>query len=257
MLWTHEVTVRQYISFLNAVAATDAHGLFDVESDVVRSGSPGSYVYSALPAREDMPMNFVTLYDAMRFVNWLENGQPDGVQNASTTEDGSYTITPAGIAANSIALNPGADYMLPSEDEWYKAAYYHAGTATYRAYPAGSPSPTGCALPGATPNTANCANAVGDTADVGSYTASPSPYGTFDQGGNVWEWTDEITGLDRRIRGGGFASAVSELAAASSGMDADPLAADPDLGFRVPEPSRLWQLAAGIGALIALARRRR
>jgi len=65
-----------------------------------------------------------------------------------------------------------------------------------------------------------------------------------------------VSGADRRIRGGDFASPASELAASSSGLDADPLAEDPDIGIRVPEPGRLWQLMAGIGALIALNRRR-
>ena len=62
------------------------------------------------PDSDDTPVNLVSLYDAMRFVNWLENGQPDGPQDATTTEDGAYTITPAGIAANSIVRNPGALY---------------------------------------------------------------------------------------------------------------------------------------------------
>ena len=107
-------------------------------------------------------------------------------------------------------------------------------------------------------DTANCGGAVDDTVAVGSYPAAASPSGTFDQGGNVWEWTDTIRGTARRIRGGGFASAASELAASSSGADADPLAADPDLGFRViPEPESLWQLLAGVGLLIALRGRRR
>ncbi len=82
------------------------------------------------------------------------------------------------------------------------------------------------------------------------------PNETFDQGGNVWEWTESASGADRRIRGGAFASPASELAAASSGVDADPLLEAPDVGFRLPERGCLWQLAAGVGALIALRRRR-
>jgi hypothetical protein len=124
---------------------------------------------------------------------------------------------------------------------------------SYLAYPANSSSPITCATPGTAPNTANCGDAVGDTADVGSYTASASPNGTFDQGGNVWEWTEGINVTDRRIRGGGFSSPVSELSA--SGLNADPLVEDPDVGFRVPEPSRLWQLLSGIDALIVVSRR--
>ena len=79
----HEVSVREYVSFLNAVADTDTHGLFEenpapyVGYGILRSGSPGSYAYSVVPGRANTPVNLVSLYDAMRFVNWLHNGQPE------------------------------------------------------------------------------------------------------------------------------------------------------------------------------------
>ena len=94
---------------------------------------------------------------------------------------------------------------------------------------------------------------------MGSYAASPSPQGTFDQGGNVWELTDEISGAGRRIRGGGSASPVHLLAAANSWDDVAQDARRSDLGFRVvPEPGRGASLGAGAAALcLAAARRRR
>ena len=162
------------------------------------------------------------------------------MQNATTTEHGAYTLTPEGIVANSIVRNPGALYSLPSEDEWYKAAHYDAGSSSYLESPAGSAGAVSCAAPGATPNTPSCGDAAGDTVAVGSYASAASPSGTFDQGGNVWEWTNTVSGTARRIRGGGFESLPAELAASGSGADADPQAADPDLGFRVvPEPDAL------------------
>jgi len=53
----------------------------------------------------------------MRFVNWLENGQP---ADGSGTESGVYTIG-SGVNETRAAA---ASYFIPSEDEWYKAAYY-------------------------------------------------------------------------------------------------------------------------------------
>ncbi|MGH7337093.1 MAG: S8 family serine peptidase, partial [Myxococcota bacterium] len=100
-----EVTVAQYAVFLNSVAhGEDAHGLFAPEHRITRNGEPSGWSYAAQPGGEDLPIDFVSLYDAMRFVNWLHNGQRVGGQDASTTEDGAYAINEAGIAANSIEL---------------------------------------------------------------------------------------------------------------------------------------------------------
>ncbi|MEZ4334968.1 MAG: SUMF1/EgtB/PvdO family nonheme iron enzyme [Myxococcota bacterium] len=261
----YEVRNRDYVSFLNAVADDDPNGLFNETTDprygLVRSGSPGSYQYAAVVGRENHPVRFVSLYDAMRFANWLENGQPEGAQGPGTTEDGAYTITPAGILANDIVLDPTASFALPSEDEWYKAAYYDATPPSgYFAYPTGSSVATTCTAPSAALDTANCDFAVADTIDVGSYPNAASPSGTFDQGGNVWEWTDSIAGTQRRIRGGSFAELSAALDAASSGLDEDPLAEDADLGFRVvPEPGGIEGLIVGCAASAAasVARRRR
>jgi formylglycine-generating enzyme required for sulfatase activity len=91
-----------------------------------------------------------------------------------------------------VTRNGGATIFLTSENEWYKAAYYSALATSYLDYPAGSNTPTTCAAPSATPNTANCQGAVANLTIKGSYTGSASPYGTFDQGGNVSEWNEAI-----------------------------------------------------------------
>jgi hypothetical protein len=85
---------------------------------ITQSGSSGSFSYSVKTGFADKPVNFVSFYDSLRFANWLENGQPTGAQGNATTEDGAYTITAAGILANSITRNSGATIFLTSEDEW-------------------------------------------------------------------------------------------------------------------------------------------
>jgi len=261
----YEVTNSQYAEFLNAVAAADPLGLYSASmasglGGISQNGAPGSYAYTAIAGREQMPVNFVTFHDALRFANWLHNGQPVGAQGITTTEDGAYTLTADGIAANSILRNPGAEIFLPSEDEWYKAAYYDVATASYFEYPAAMAAQTLCAAASATPNTANCGNAVGDLTAVGSYAASASPNDTFDQGGNVREWNEAVFGgTNRGVRGGGFGNSPNQLAAAGQ-SNTDPSFDRVNLGFRVasvPEPGTGLLLTAGLLVLTRRRRRRR
>ena len=163
-----EVTNTQYADFLNAVAATDPNGLYSTlmglvgsEGGITRSGSVGSYTYSTIAGREAMPVVHASFHDALRFANWLHNGQPIGDQTGSTTEGGAYTITAQGIADNTITRNAGATVYLTNEDEWYKAAFYDPVSTSYFNYPTGSDSTTICAAAGPTSNRANCSNAVG------------------------------------------------------------------------------------------------
>jgi sulfatase modifying factor 1 len=211
----YEVTNAQYVEFLNAKAASDPLGLYDpsMGSDpnggITLSGSDGSYPYATIPGFEDKPVDFVSFYDALRFVNWLANGQGSG-----DTETGSYTLlggTEVPSNGLTVTRNPDATIFLPSENEWYKAAYYDPISMAYFRYPTGTNTATGCATPTATPSQANCDDVAGGVVDVGSYTGSASPYGTFDQGGNVWEWNEEIvSGLCRGNRGGGWSLPASD-----------------------------------------------
>ena len=67
-------------------------------------------------------MSYVSCFDALRFANWLHNGQ-----GSSDTENGAYTLlggTPMPTNGASVTRKPAATLVLPSEDEWYKAAYF-------------------------------------------------------------------------------------------------------------------------------------
>ncbi len=206
----HEVTTGQYTEFLNAVADSDPNELYNPNMwssqygcKIQRLGSSGTYIYSIAADRADRPVNYVSFFDAMRFTNWLENGQPTGDQGFGTTEDGTYTISD-GL---SEARDPNATFFIPSEDEWYKAAYHKndGPTDNYWDYQtssdnapgyvnnSGDLSGTGTAFVEGGTDPGNYATYDGDygtkgigspywMTEVGEWENSESPYGTFDQG---------------------------------------------------------------------------
>ena len=158
--------------------------------------------------------------------------------------------------------NPTASVFLPSEDEWYKAAYYDPIASLYYDYPTGTNAIINCVAPGGdTGNSANCGGAVNALTDVGAYTLSDSPNGTFDQAGNLYEWNEEIKvgGTERGARGGDFRTPVGFAAAFADnhGTLGDPDGGYDVVGIRVasiPEPSTGLLVMTG---LLALAARRR
>ena len=143
----YDVTVGQYTDFLNAVAA-DRH-LRPVQhvmatdlniAGIARSGSSGSYTYSVIGSSANLPITYVSWGDAARFANWLQNGQPTwsgGVRRHAFHRNGAYTLNgQSPIALDAVTRNADATIVIPSEDEWYKAAYYDpANAARYYQYP--------------------------------------------------------------------------------------------------------------------------
>ena len=269
----YEVTIGQYTSFLNAVAATDTYSLYNASmatdlniAGITRAGSSGSFSYSVIGSGS-RPISYVSWFDAARFANWMNNGATVG----ASTETGAYTLNGATSGVN-FTKNAGATWWMPSEDEWYKAAYYKGGgtNAGYWVYPTQSDSAPGNDIGGA----ANQANYyAGDYAvtqsstysstlnyltDAGAFSASDSAYDTFDQGGNVWEWNPAVSGSSRGLRGGSWRSSVIGLR--SSVRDFfDPAVENFFVGFRVasvPEPSTAVLVLMGVGALYLWKRRR-
>jgi formylglycine-generating enzyme required for sulfatase activity len=280
----YEVTAGQYTEFLNAVADTDTYGLYNTEMwsatygygcKIQRSGSVGSYTYSVANNSTDgywanRPVNYVSYGDSMRFANWLHNGQPTGAQGLSTTEDGAYYLDGAMTDEQLQAVSRKtavAKWAVTSEDEWYKAAYHKnnsvtGGAANYYDYPTSSDSVPSNDL--TTPDGGNNANCyqngytIGSPyyrTQVGEFENSDSPYGTFDQGGNQWEWNEAVRGSSRGLRGG--SNDCYDIYMRASYRD-DSFPSHDAFSFRVsevPEPASIGVMA--LGSLGMLLRRRR
>lgn len=281
----HEVTAGQYTQFLNAVAKVDTYGLYSADMDTAvsvygcdirRSGSSGNYTYSVAPDSANRPVNYVSWGDAARFANWLHNGQPTGVQSLATTEDGAYFVNGATTEVDLLAVTRKSNWKwaITSEDEWYKAAYHKNDGVTdnYWDYPTSSDTAPGRDMNDASGNNANYYG-IPFPIDSGKYyytvggefQNSKSPYGTFDQGGNVWEWNEAVLSVYGMSvhgqRGGAFdCSDLAYLRASGrgSGVWLPPSGETNFVGFRVaevPEPATLGLLA--LGGMAVLRRRSR
>ncbi len=248
-----EVTVGQYTEFLNAVAASDSVGLYNNSMDgISRSGNYGSYTYSVSVNWANRAVNEIDWGDAVRFANWMHNGQPTGPQDLTTTEDGSYFLNGATSTAGLQAVTRRADatWVIPTEDEWYKAAYHanDGATGNYFDYPTGTDTIPSNVL--VDPDPGNTATYDGASpTEVGDHENSASPYGAFDMGGNLVEWNEAILDTSYRgMRGGSYLTPELLLRAGHRGPLNHPIAEGPNSGFRVavvPEPATLSLLAFG------------
>ena len=285
-LGIYEVTNDQYAEFLNAVATTsDPNELYhermtsDRRGGIARIESDGGYSYEIKDNMGNKPVNFVSFWDAARFANWLQNRQPTGEQMAGTTETGAYTLTEKTPDNTSVLRNADAVWFIPNADEWFKGAYHQpfsqgGDSDDYWDYATASNEAPTCATANEVGDIANpgenvvnymsCANWNNNPGNnvitVGSAgLLSSSYYGTYDQNGNLAEWTDTIYSRENRgAFGGTYFSSPESLLVIPFGT---PLANTEIAagGFRVgqivPEPSGL--LIVMIALIAATFSRRR
>ncbi|MFM9024981.1 MAG: SUMF1/EgtB/PvdO family nonheme iron enzyme, partial [Planctomycetaceae bacterium] len=226
----YDVTNSQYVSFLNTVDPNGTNSLLYITNmtntviggvsypaysggiDRNLSAAAGSR-YSVKAGQENYPVVHINWSRAARFVNWLANGQ-----GAGGTESGVYDMSV--VTGNAFAAPPpraaNATMFLPSENEWYKAAYYDptkGGTGGYWQYGTRSDTAPASVAPPGSSNSANIgAGTTGASGgafaatlattgasfdlntvyltNVGAYTAATSYYGLFDLDGAVFNWTE-------------------------------------------------------------------
>ena len=238
------------------------------------SGGP-AITYATQGANK--PAGGLSWNEAARFVNWLNVDTGYAPAYKFTTGGGNdnislWTVADAGYNANNPFRNTLAHYVLPSEDEWYKAAYYDpnkAGGAGYYTYATGSDTAPTNVAGGTAPGTAVFRQPYADgPADV-TNAGGLSPYGTMGQGGNLDEsceslYTQPYNGSNnnpinsRVIRGGTWYDWPTNKGSRdyhSPGYEAS------SSGFRVatvtpvPEPSSVSLIV--IGAVGFLLKRKR
>lgn len=250
----YEITVSQYAEFLNAVAKQDTYGLYDERMEagcgITREGNELEYSYVVQSGHSNKPISYVNLADACRFVNWLQNKQPTGTQDETTTESGTYQFN---IDGTVIFPNERHGFALPTFDEWYKAAYhYNDGSSEgYYTYPGTDEYYDGMA---------NVGKVHKDTFDVDSYELQ-SFYGTHCQLGNVAEIIEYLYDNDDFCGtcGKNFNSEADTCGSENTLTITALFSHTSNIGFRVaklPEPisAGIWGVFAG--ALLVRRRHR-
>jgi formylglycine-generating enzyme required for sulfatase activity len=286
----YEWTNSLYVEFLNAVdpQGTNPNSVYnsDMDSDarggITNSGTTDGSRYAFKTNMGDKPVNFVSWFDAARVSNWLHNGaQTYGTTDSSATAPqniGAYTVGTA-TSGTAPAVNLGAQFYVPTENQWYKAAYYKgSGTnAGYWDYATQSDliptavnattvgtGTSGGVSPVTSGNFANFNFAAdwnsldGNVTTVGT-NGGASAYAAFDLSGNVFEWNDltGAAGSFRSLRGGAWNGNESYLSS-SLGSLFDPALELDNVGFRlVPEPSTWVMAAGGLACAASRAFRRR
>ena len=220
----YDVTNAQYVQFLNAAdpSGSNTTKIYDARMSAANLGlaytgginfnaaATSGSKYSVKTGQESFPATWIRWDSGGRMVNWLANGQGSG-----STESGVYdmSVLTSGFATPPTRA-PGATIFLPSENEYYKAAYYDptkSGIGGYWQYGVMSDTaPVGVAPSGGSKsaNIGNGNSGGGSTADtmattgaafstsvnyltnVGAYATATSYYGLYDTEGLLYNWTE-------------------------------------------------------------------
>ena len=209
----YEVTNAQWNTFTAAAGAP--------------TGNPSNaYDQSADFPADQQPTGNISWYEAAQFCNYLTSGDKSlGAYhfNGNNANAGDFL----GIDRAAAISAYGIVYVIPTEDEWYKAAYYKPDESGYSLYSNGLNT-----IPGAD-NGWNYHGGDYDAPwDVGTGTEEQN--GTFDMMGNVTEWNETLVlDLFRRVKGGSFYFDDVGMLASSSFYAWGPSNENGNSGFRI------------------------
>lgn len=187
-----EVTVSQYVAFLNTVdpRGRNQHRLFSKDESSVAwpkygqinlrsKAAPGRHYRVAYPEWADKPYGFANFLRTARFANSVTNGK---VLSKRTKISGRFTYVIYRVRLSRVTergmydlRNPRTTrrrptgFVVPSQNEWIKAAYFDptgGGTLSYWKYPTNPGTffnqPTLTAPDPTAPNTARLNPSTGD-----------------------------------------------------------------------------------------------
>ena len=232
---------------------------------------------STTASSSNRPAASATWYEAAAFVNFLNTNSGKTAAYNLTLSNTTWSMNLQAtnqawtLGGTNLYRNKDAFYFLPSENEWFKSAYYNPSNSTYYIYPLGSNSaPTAIGTNGGTTaGTAVFAPSIfqipAGPAEV-ERAGGLTPYGVMGGAANVWDWvesafdgTNSTGGENRTFRGAAY-SQLGILINSSYRQSVAPDTSAADMGFRVasvPEPSTYALFLLGAGAAYFWKRRKR
>jgi len=205
---SYEITLDQFVK---------AHA---ASGDTIGNGNEDHWNSGSRTVGTAGPASRVSWYEAARFANWLSSG------DANT---GVYSFSGGSLSGIDRAYRNGSDlaYVLPSEDEWYKAAYYKPiDNGSYSLYANGSDDVLDL--------THGTSSGWNYRTDAGVYVNGDPNYmwetgdggmeqnGTFDMMGNALEWNESAVDgstnnmvANRVFRGGSYNLSEGDLRSSS------------------------------------------
>ena len=277
-LGRYEVTTQQWVEFFNAAYdRADARLPHLLPPDFwgaspTTPNTPGRQRWTVPSGNEMRPVGDISWRMAAMYCNWLTNGKSS---NRAAFLSCAYEVSTfgfnGGIFTDQLVHSPGAQYWIPTWDEWLKAAHYDPAKQNsdgslggWWQYSNASDTPYTYGPPGTGQANAGFTNPGPFSISLGAY-ATTSPWGLYDMAGGTTEWTESVrttNGMRSRVFDGshwgedGFQALLGDrIRSASSEFPHIPTY---EFGLRIastiPAPGP-W--AIGTGALCTLGLRRK